>query len=189
MPGGRIPAEGELVWNPAYARTLQRLVEVGVTAPSREAGIDAARREWREGFVARAMVDSVQVPHRHSSGTDHRGVLALADLAGFEAGYEAAATAEFRGHTIAKTGPWGQGPALLQSLAILSGFEDRYLDPSTELGAHTILEAQKLAFANREAYYGDTDAWMWGVAARSMIRVASHCSKAASWRSRSGSMP
>ena len=157
MRGGRIPAEGELVWNPSYARTLQRLVEVGVTAPSREAGIDAARREWREGFVARAMVESVKDPHRHSSGTDHRGVLALADLAGFEAGYEAAATVEFRGHTIAKTGPWGQGPALLQSLAILSGFEDRYLDPSTELGAHTILEAQKLALADREAYYGDTD--------------------------------
>lgn len=157
MPGGRIPAESELVWNPAYARTLERLVKAGVKAPTREAGIDAARREWREGFVARAMVDSVQSPHRHSSGTDHRGVLALDDLAGFEAGYESAATVEFRGHTIAKTGPWGQGPALLQTLAILSGFEDRCLDPSTELGAHTILEAQKLALADREAYYGDTD--------------------------------
>lgn len=157
MPGGRIPAEGELVWNPAYARTLERLVQAGVKASTREAGIDAARRAWREGFVARAIVDSVQAPHRHSSGTDHRGVLALDDLAGFEAGYEDAATVEFRGHTIAKTGPWGQGPALLQTLAILSGFDDRYLDPSTELGAHTILEAQKLALADREAYYGDTD--------------------------------
>ncbi len=84
-------------------------------------------------------------------------MLALDDLAGFEAGYEAAAAVEFRGHTIAKTGPWGQGPALLQTLAILAGFEDRYLDPSTDLGAHTILEAQKLALADREAYYGDTD--------------------------------
>lgn len=157
MPGGRIPVEGELVWNPAYARTLERLVQAGVRESTREAGIDAARREWREGFVARAMVASVQSPHRHSSGTDHRGVLALDDLAGFEAGYEAAATVEFRGHTIAKTGPWGQGPALLQTLAILSGFEDRFLDPSTELGAHTVLEAQKLALADREAYYGDTD--------------------------------
>jgi gamma-glutamyltranspeptidase/glutathione hydrolase len=157
MPGGRIPVDGELVWNPAYARTLERLVQAGVKESTREAGIDAGRREWREGFVARAMVDSVQSPHRHSSGTDHRGVLALDDLAGFEAGYEAAATVEFRGHTIAKTGPWGQGPALLQTLAILSGFEDRFLDPSTELGAHTILEAQKLALADREAYYGDTD--------------------------------
>jgi gamma-glutamyltranspeptidase/glutathione hydrolase len=105
MPGGRIPGDGELVWNPAYARTLERLVEAGVKASTREAGIDAARREWREGFVARALVDSVQAPHRHSSGTDHRGVLALADQAGLEAGYEAASTVEFRGHTIAKTGP------------------------------------------------------------------------------------
>ena len=68
-----------------------------------------------------------------------------------------AATIEFRGHTIAKTGPWGQGPALLQTLAILEGFDDEDLDPSTERGAHTILEAQKLALADREAYYGDSD--------------------------------
>ncbi|MDP9983508.1 gamma-glutamyltranspeptidase/glutathione hydrolase [Pseudarthrobacter oxydans] len=176
MPGGRIPAEGELVRNPAYARTLQRLVDAGTAGPlesavvapagtrvvspagqSREGRIDAARREWREGFVAQAMVDSVQTPHRHSSGTDHRGVLTLQDLAGFEAGYEPAVTVEFRGRTVAKTGPWGQGPALLQTLALLEGFDDEYLDPSTELGAHTILEAQKLALADREAYYGDTD--------------------------------
>ncbi|MCU1548438.1 MAG: gamma-glutamyltransferase 2, Threonine peptidase family [Arthrobacter sp.] len=173
MPGGRIPAEGELVRSPAYARTLQRLVDAGDSGSgtnsgtdsratsSRDSGrtarIDAARREWREGFVARAMVESVQRAHRHSSGTDHRGVLALSDLAEFEACYEPAATVEFRGHTIAKTGPWGQGPALLQTLAILDGFDDRYLDPSTELGVHTILEAQKLALADREAYYGDTD--------------------------------
>ncbi|HET9348429.1 MAG TPA: gamma-glutamyltransferase, partial [Arthrobacter sp.] len=117
MPGGRIPAEGELVRNPAYARTLQRLIDAGTAGPpettavsprgpaepSREGRIDAARREWREGFVARALVDSVRAPHRHSSGTDHRGVLTLQDLAGFEAGYEPAATVEFRGHTIAKT--------------------------------------------------------------------------------------
>jgi gamma-glutamyltranspeptidase/glutathione hydrolase len=157
MPGGRIPAAGEIVRNPAHARTLERLVAASSGGSSREDRIDAARREWREGFVARAMVASVQTPHRHSSGTDHKGVLTLADLAGFEAGYEAAATVDFRGHTIAKTGPWGQGPALLQTLALLDGFEDRYLDPSTELGAHTILEAQKLALADREAYYGDTD--------------------------------
>ena len=165
MPGGRIPEEGELVRNPAHARSLQKLVQAGAgigeavssAAHTREARIDAARREWREGFVARAVAKAVQTPHRHSSGTDHRGVLTMADMAGFRAAYEAAATLEFRGHTIAKTGPWGQGPALLQTLAILDGFEDDHLDPSTELGAHTILEAQKLALADREAYYGDAD--------------------------------
>ncbi len=77
------------------------------------------------------------------------------DFAAFEATYEPAVTLEFRGHTIAKTGAWGQGPALLQTLAILDGFEDERLDPSRALGAHTILEAQKLAYADRDAYYGD----------------------------------
>lgn len=158
IPDGRIPTDGELLRNPAYARTLQRLIEAGSSGlASREDRIDAARREWREGFVANAMADSVKTPHRHSSGKDHCGVLTSEDLARFEASYEPATTFDFRGHTIAKTGPWGQGPALLQTLAILDGFDDEDLDPSSELGIHTILEAQKLALADRDAYYGDTD--------------------------------
>jgi len=99
----------------------------------------------------------VTTPHFHSSGTSHAGVIDAADLARFSAGYEPALTLSFRGHTIAKTGPWGQGPVLLHMLAILAGFDDDRLDPSTALGAHTILEAEKLAMADREAYYGDGD--------------------------------
>ncbi|MDK1361245.1 gamma-glutamyltransferase [Arthrobacter sp. zg-Y1219] len=155
MPGGRIPQDGEIIRNEAYAAVLDRLAAAGSPEGSREERIDAARREWREGFVARAAVDFLSVPHRHSSGSDHAGVLTLADFASCSAAYEPALTFDFRGHTIAKTGPWGQGPALLQTLAILAGFDDERLDPSTELGAHTILEAQKLAIADREAYYGD----------------------------------
>jgi gamma-glutamyltranspeptidase/glutathione hydrolase len=157
MPDGKIPAAGDIVKNPAYADVMDRLVAAGETdaAVSREARIDAARREWREGFVAKAAVKFLAEPHRHSSGTDHAGVMTEADFANFSAGYEPATTLRFRGHTIAKTGPWGQGPALLQTLAILDGFDDDRLDPSTAIGAHTILEAQKLAIADREAYYGD----------------------------------
>lgn len=162
MPDGNVPAGGDIVKNVAYADVLERLIAAGQgveydggTPAPRSARIDAARREWREGFVAKAAVAFLATPHRHSSGTDHAGVMTEADFAEFSAGYEPAATLEFRGHTIAKTGPWGQGPALLQTLAILDGFDDEYLDPSTELGAHTILEAQKLAIADREAYYGD----------------------------------
>lgn len=162
MPDGNVPAGGDIVKNVAYADVLERLIAAGQDAKAdggtpapRPARIDAARREWREGLVAKAAVEFLAEPHRHSSGTDHAGVITEADFAGFSAGYEAAATLEFRGHTIAKTGPWGQGPALLQTLAILDGFDDEHLDPSTELGAHTILEAQKLAIADREAYYGD----------------------------------
>ena len=157
MPEGRAPREGEIIRNEAYAAVLDRLVAAGAAEDTREGRIEAARREWREGFVARAAVDFLSAPHRHSSGTDHAGVMTMEDFAGFQAGFEPAATFDFRGFTIAKTGAWGQGPALLQTLAILAGFEDERLDPSTELGAHTILEAQKLAVADREAYYGDAD--------------------------------
>ncbi|WP_026556449.1 gamma-glutamyltransferase family protein [Arthrobacter sp. 35W] len=171
MPGGRIPAEGELIRNPAYATVLERLVAAGgasggggalggptaVAARTRAERIDAARAEWSTGFVAREAVAFLAEPHRHSSGTDHAGVMTEADFAAFSASYEPAAVLDFRGYTIAKTGPWGQGPALLQTLAILDGFDDEHLDPSTALGAHTILEAQKLAIADRESYYGDAD--------------------------------
>ena len=156
MPQGRPPAEGELIKNPAYADVLRRLAEAGEGAGTREERIEAARREWSTGFVATAAADFAAKPHRHSSGTDHAGVIAESDFAASEAGYEPAVTFDFRGYTIAKTGAWGQGPALLQTLAILDGFPDEYLDPSTELGVHTILEAQKLAIADREAYYGDS---------------------------------
>jgi gamma-glutamyltranspeptidase/glutathione hydrolase len=155
MPDGRVPQEGELVANPAYARTLERLAAAGSIGPSREVRIDAARAEWSTGFVAAAAVQFAAEPHRHSSGTDHAGVIDAEDFADFTAGYEPATTLTFRGVTVAKSGAWGQGPALLQSLAILDGFDDAHLDPSTALGAHTILEAQKLSLADREAYYGE----------------------------------
>ncbi|APU22118.1 gamma-glutamyltransferase [Actinoalloteichus sp. GBA129-24] len=154
-PEGRAPEPGELVRLPAYARVLQRLVEAGADATDRVGRIEAARSAWREGFVAEAVEEFVRTPHRHASGTDHAGVITAADFAGFSAGYEPAVTVEFRGHTIAKTGFWGQGPALLQTLAILEGFTDDEIDPSTAAGAHRIVEAMKLALADRDAYYGD----------------------------------
>lgn len=157
MPEGSPPREGQVIRNEAYARVLGSLVSAAVDGATRTERIDAARLEWRTGMVAQAAVEFIRTPHRHSSGLDHTGVMTLEDFAGFEAGYEEATTLEFRGYTIAKTGPWGQGPALLQTLAILDGFDDDRLDPSTAIGAHIILEAQKLAIADRDAYYGDAD--------------------------------
>lgn len=157
MPDGVPPREGDIIRNEAYAGVLDSLVDAATDGGTRSERIDSARLEWRTGLVARAAAEFVTTPHRHSSGLDHAGVMTAQDFADFEAGYEDATTLEFRGHTIAKTGAWGQGPALLQTLAILDGFDDDHLDPSTALGAHTILEAQKLAFADREAYYGDGD--------------------------------
>ncbi|MFF1571910.1 gamma-glutamyltransferase family protein [Leifsonia sp. NPDC058292] len=158
LPNGELPVAGSAVTNPAYAAVLEGLIAAGAAAGDRRARIDAARTEWKTGFVATEAAAFLSTPHRHSSGTDHAGVITVWDFAAFDATYEKATTLEFRGHTIAKTGAWGQGPALLQTLAILDGFDDERLDPSTSLGAHTVLEAQKLAYADREAYYGDADA-------------------------------
>jgi len=155
MPGGAVPAAGALVRNPAYAAVLESLIAAGEHAEDRRARIDAARTEWRTGTVARAASAFLAAPHRHSTGTDHAAVITAGDFAAFEASYEAAATADFRGHTVAKTPAWGQGPVLLQALRLLDGLDDDRLDPSTELGAHTVLEALKLALADRDAYYGD----------------------------------
>ena len=157
MPQGRVPQAGELLVNTAYADTLDRLVDAGRHADSRQGRIDAARAEWSTGFVAETAARFVREKHRHSSGTDHAGVIDEQDFAAFRASYEPAVTLDFRGVTVAKSAAWGQGPALLQCLAVLDGFDDERLDPSTALGAHTILEAQKLSFADREAYYGDVE--------------------------------
>ena len=123
MPEGRPPVAGEVVRLPAYAATLRRLVESGADAPDRRSRIDAARRAWGEGFVAEAVDAFVRTPHRHSDGADHAGVLTSDDMAGWRAGYEGPATLDVHGVTVCKTGPWGQGPVLLQALAILAGFE------------------------------------------------------------------
>lgn len=156
LPGGELPEAGTLFVNRAYAETLERLVtESESTGDSREARIDRARQAWREGFVARAIEAFVQRPQRDSSGRDHAGVLTAADLATFDPGYEDPVTIDFRGTTVAKTRPWGQGPVLLQTLRLLDGYDDALLDPGTAYGVHVIAEAMKLAFADREAWYGD----------------------------------
>lgn len=157
MPDGRALQPGDVIALPGYAGTLRRLIDAGSTAATREQRIDAVRDAWGSGFVARAVEDFVSVPHRHSSGTDHAGVITAADMAEFSATYEPATTSTFRGVTVAKTGAWGQGPVLLQTLAILDGFESDEIDPSTGPGAHRVLEALKLAMADRDAYYGDPD--------------------------------
>ncbi|NUL59576.1 transferase [Brevibacterium luteolum] len=170
LPGNQVPEPGDLVRMPGYASTLKRLLaaadEAGPVGDSGAAGdggadsdvrvarIEAVRCQWREGFVAAEAAAFIREPHMHSSGTMHAGVLTVEDMAGFSAGYEEPVSIEFRGHTIAKTGPWGQGPVLLQTLRILDGFDDEDLDPSTERGAHTILEALKLALADRDTHYG-----------------------------------
>lgn len=150
MPEGRPPRAGQVITNSPLARTFERLVDSAVGG-TRQQRIDASRACWRD-VVAEA-ASFLATPHRHSDGGDYAGVLTADDV--FEASYEAPVIGSFRGVSIAKSAAWGQGPALLQMLGMLEGFDD--VDPSSERGAHTILEVEKLALADREAYFGDTD--------------------------------
>ncbi|TWH26220.1 gamma-glutamyltranspeptidase/glutathione hydrolase [Isoptericola variabilis J7] len=159
-PDGRVPRPGEIVTNPEYAAVLEALAgaadDAAAAGSGRTGTIDAARAAWRD-VVGPAAEELVATPHRHSDGRDHAGVLTAADVATCTASYEDATTVDFRGYTVAKTAAWGQGPVLLQALRLLDGFDDARLDPSTELGAHTVLEALKLALADRDVWYGDDD--------------------------------
>lgn len=156
VPDGRMPRPGELVTNEPYARTLEALIDAGQSAESREGRIRAAMDAWSTGFVADALARFAAEPHYQPSlDRELPGVLTADDLAGFDPLEEDAVTLEFRGTTLAKTGPWAQGPVLLQALAILDTFPDARLDPSTAIGIHTIAEALKLALADRDAWYGD----------------------------------
>jgi len=162
LAGGGPPAPGQLFRNPALAETLERLVRAGRDAGnSREAQIDAARRAWGEGFVAEAVDAFMRRPHPDSSGDAHPGLVTAQDMADFEATWEDATTLDWHGVTVAKTRAWGQGPALLQTLQLLDAHgdeaDDAALDPSTAQGIHVQTEAMKLAYADREAWYGDVD--------------------------------
>ncbi|NLS10304.1 transferase [Nesterenkonia sp. MY13] len=154
LPGGEAPKPWQVITNPAYGALLREMAEA--PGDSREDQIEAARKIWKQKLGA-AVEKNLETPHRHADGKDYAPVITAADIDEFTPSYEEAATITFRGYTIAKTGPWGQGPALLQALKILEGYEDHQLDPSTEEGVHLISEAIKLAFADRDTYYGDTE--------------------------------
>jgi gamma-glutamyltranspeptidase / glutathione hydrolase len=158
LPGGRVPVVGSRLANPALAATYRRVVATARVAGTREARIAAARDAWYRGFVAEEIARfCAETAWRDSSGDVHGGLLTGDDLAGWEATTESPLAFDYRGHTVLKTGPWGQGPVFLQQLALLSGFD---LEAAGLLSAdyvHTVIEVAKLAFADREAWYGDTD--------------------------------
>ncbi|MEU5426486.1 gamma-glutamyltransferase [Streptomyces olivoreticuli] len=152
LPGGRPPAPGRLLRNPALAATWRRLLaEADAAGGGRERRIDAARRVWREGFVAEALVRAAARPTLDSSGARHAAPLTGDDLAGYRAGYEDPVTHDWNGWTVCKAGPWSQGPVLLQQLALLGDLPEY----GTGTYVHTLVEGGKLAMADREAWYGD----------------------------------
>jgi gamma-glutamyltranspeptidase/glutathione hydrolase len=159
LPGGQVPAPGSRFANPALAATYQRILDQAEAAgQDRDEQIEAARRAYYEGFVAEtiaAYVASADV--MDVTGRPHRGLLSYADLASWHPRLEEPLTYEFGGLTVCKTKPWGQGPVFLQQLALLGGFDLAAMGPGTADYVHTVTECGKLAFADREAWYGDPD--------------------------------
>lgn len=152
LPGGRAPRTGELLRNPALAATWERLLAETAGAGDREARIEAAREVWRTGFIAEALVRQAARPTLDTSGERHTGTLTAADLAGWSASYETPVTYDWNGWTVCKAGPWSQGPAFLQQLALLPPELPPYGSADY---VHLLVEGCKLAMADREAWYGD----------------------------------
>ena len=156
MPDGTAPRPHALFKNPDLAATYDRLARS--EGATREDQIETARKEWREGFVADAIfgyiADAIVMD---VSNKKHSAMLAPTDMSEWRASYEAPLTYDYHGWTVHKTQAWAQGPVLLQALAILKGVDIESMDPNGAEFVHTAIEAIKLAYADREAYYGDPD--------------------------------
>ena len=159
LPDGAVPAPGSLFANPALAVTYQRILDEAEGASGdRDEQIEAARRAYYEGFVAEAIaayVASAEV--MDVTGRPHRGLLCYADMSAWRPRLEEPLTYDYHGLTVCKTGPWGQGPVFMQQLALLEDFDLKAMGPGTADYIHTVAECAKLAFADREAWYGDPD--------------------------------
>mgnify|MGYP001809596235 CR=1 FL=1 len=159
MPGGAAPAPRSLFRNPVLAATYERLLaEAEAAGGDRVRQIEAARHAWSKGFVAEAIDRFCRTrSEMDTSGRRHSGVLTGDDMARWSARFEAPSTVRYHGWDVFKTGPWGQGPVFLQALKLLEGHDIGALHPTGPEFIHLVVEAMKLAFADREAYYGDPD--------------------------------
>ena len=151
-PGGRATAAGEMFRQPNLAATLRALAAAETAAvaggASREAAIQAGRDAFYAGPIARRITAAVR-----AAG----GVMTDEDLATYRGRIEEPASATYRGYTVHKAGFWNQGPALLQTLQILEGFDLATMGIGSADAFHTIAEAIKLGFADRDHYYADPD--------------------------------
>jgi len=157
-PDGRVPEVGELIRNPDWANVLKLMSESeqSVRSRGRTAGIEAARDAFYRGRIAERIVDFItNSPVEDASGAAHTGLLCYEDMADWHAAIEEPVCFNYRGLDVHKCPSWTQGPVFLQQLALLEGFDLGKLGHNSADYLHTLIECAKLAFADREAYYGD----------------------------------
>jgi gamma-glutamyltranspeptidase/glutathione hydrolase len=154
--GNKVP--GPLaVPQPAVGNTYSRILkEAEAGGGGREPRSSARARSWSQGFVAEA-IDRFYTHQElmDVSGQRNKGLLRGDDMAKWQATIEAPLTYDYGRYTVCKAGPWAQSPVTLQQLALLKGFDLDGADPTSADFIHTVVEASKLAFADREAFYGD----------------------------------
>lgn len=148
-PSGRSPSVGDRVCQPALAKTFERVVQAEKSAAgTRETRIQAARDLFYRGEIAQQMVDYVR---------GEGGFLSMDDLAAFRVGHEPPETGRFGEFEVYTNGPWCQGPAFAEALQIVAHDDLRDLGHNSADYVHLVAEALKLAFADRDAFYGDPD--------------------------------
>jgi gamma-glutamyltranspeptidase/glutathione hydrolase len=157
LPNGKVPVPGTIFTNPKFAETYERILrEAQSGGGSRENEIERARKAWSQGFVAEAIDRFCRTQEiMDTSGRRHRGVLTGQDMAGWQATIEAPISYDYGRYRVMKAGPWTQGLATLQTLALLKGFDLDALSPVSAEFIHLQVEATKLAFADRDTFYGD----------------------------------
>ncbi|MBB3982639.1 gamma-glutamyltranspeptidase/glutathione hydrolase [Sphingobium fontiphilum] len=151
-PGGKLPKTGEIFRQPNLARTMRIIAQADKAALAktgdRKAAIQAGRDAFYKGDIARRIGAAMEADG---------GLMRYADLAGYKGRVEAPATADVFGYTVCKGGFWSQGPALLLALNIAEAAGIATMEPGSELYLHTLAESIKLAFDDRNAYFGDPD--------------------------------
>lgn len=157
LPNGEVPKPGTLFTNKTLAATYTRILsEAESGGGGRDAEIERARKSWSQGFVAEAIDKFCRTQEvMDVSGSPHRGVLSADDMARWQPTIEAPLTYDYGRYTVCKAGVWSQGPVTLQQLALLKGFALDGLDPTGPEFIHLQIECAKLAFADREKFYGD----------------------------------
>jgi gamma-glutamyltranspeptidase/glutathione hydrolase len=160
LPDGRVPAVGDIYVQKDLAGMFARLVE----AESRERrrgrreALSAAHDAFYKGEIAEQIVTFItenRLPD--STGKRHGGLITKEDLSRYATRVEDPVTASYRGYDVFKCGPWSQGPVFLQQLTILEGYDLASLGHNSPEYIHLLIETAKLAFADREKYYGDPD--------------------------------
>ncbi len=156
LPAGQAPGLGAIFRNTQWADTFQMLVDAEARASGREKGLCAAYDVFYNGPVAKAIVHfarSTEIPD--ASGQAHSALLTKRDFEDFQVRFEDPVSTEYRGVAVYKCSSWTQGPVLLQMLNLLEQTDPRAMGHNTPDYIHTVVECMKLAFADREFYYGD----------------------------------